>query len=827
MRPGLGSPPTWLRARSLLSWLRARIPEGHPLPEAAWLRRHRGIVVLLWIHVVGLAVFGILTGADLLHTLFEAGIVAVMALLSGFMRWGRRFAEITACLGLLTSSGLLVHFSGGYIEMHFHFFVMVGLMALYQDWVPFLLAIGYVVVHHGLVGVLEPMSVFNHEAAWTHPWRWAALHGVFILAMSVVSLIAWRLAEAAHVRGELILHSAGDGIIGVDAEGRTTFANAAAAAMTGWSVEELIGRPVHALLLAPDEAAPWRAPVELTKREGEVILRRKSGGTFPAQFVSTPIEERGGVVGAVLVFSDITQRRRAEAAVRDSERRYRLLAENISDVIWIRDMNLRPVYISPSVARLRGYTVEEAMTQSLAETLTPASVALAVKALGHAVAADGRGEADPELSLTLDLETLCKDGSTVWTETTMTFMRDQDGRADGIIGVSRNIAERRRAAEALRQTEHQLRQVQKMDAVGRLAGGIAHDFNNLLTVILGRTDLLRRRVEGDRARRDLELITATAGRAGSLTRQLLAFSRNQLLQPKVMDLNTVVPRMADMLRRLIGEHIRLVTVLQPNLGAVRADPTQIEQVIVNLVVNARDAMPGGGVLTIETADARVDDITEAHELSPGPLVSLVVRDTGCGMDASVQAHLFEPFFTTKEPGKGTGLGLATVYGIVKQHDGAIFAESAPGQGATFRIYLPRVADAAVAETDDREPPGPGTETILLVEDEAEVRDLADEILRGHGYTVLAAGPEDALTVSERHAGTIDLLLTDVVMPRMNGRDLADRVTQLRPRTKILFMSGYTDDAILHHGVLEENGRLLAKPFRAADLLRKVREILDR
>jgi two-component system cell cycle sensor histidine kinase/response regulator CckA len=947
------------RVRPLLSWLQTRIPEGHPLAEAVWWRRHRGILMLLWAHVVGLAAFGILAGSDPLHALLESGVVAGMALLAGVTRWGRRFAEIMACVGLVSSSALLVHFSGGYIEMHFHFFVMVGVMALYQDWVPFLFAIGYVVVHHGLVGVLDPMSVFNHEAAWTHPWRWAAIHGVFILGMSVVSLIAWRLAEAAHARGELILNSAGDGIIGVDEHGRTTFANAAAAAMTGWDVEELLDRPLHTLLLAADQDAPWRSAASLTEAEvaGEMVFRRKNGATFPVDYISTPIEKGGNVAGAVVVFNDITRRKRAEAEVRESERRYRLLAENVSDVIWVRDMNLAPVYISPSVSRLRGYTTEEAMTQGLAETLTPASMAVAVKALGNTLALEGQGEAGPDLSLTLDLETLCKDGSTVWTETTMTFMRDPDGRAAGIVGVSRNITERKRAAEALResemrfrsvtdsaadaiiaadadgtivswnhgaeaifgytegeivgrplttlmperyreahrrglaransadrsvvgrnlefsgvrkdgtefpleltlgsweseqgrfyggiirdvterkraeealrQTEQQLRQAQKMEAVGQLAGGIAHDFNNLLTVILGRSDLMGRRLQaGTPLHRDVTLIAATAARAGALTRQLLAFSRNQVLQPKVLDLNAVVGGMVTLLRRLIGEHIRLVTVFQPDLGAVRADPTQIEQVIVNLVVNARDAMPAGGTLTIETADARIDDAAADPEPSvgPGPLVSLIVRDTGCGMDANVQAHLFEPFFTTKAPGKGTGLGLATVYGIVKQHNGAIFAESAPEQGTTFRIYLPRATPDVVDETEDPPALKPGSETILLVEDEVEVRHLADEILRGHGYTVLAAGPDEALSLGARHPGVIQLLLTDVVMPGTNGRELADRLTRLRPETKVLFMSGYTDEAIVHHGVLNDHGRLLAKPFRAEDLLRKVREVLDR
>jgi CheY-like chemotaxis protein len=370
-----------------------------------------------------------------------------------------------------------------------------------------------------------------------------------------------------------------------------------------------------------------------------------------------------------------------------------------------------------------------------------------------------------------------------------------------------------------------------MEAVGRLAGGIAHDFNNLLTVVTGRVELLLRRLPpGEPVRRDLELIKKTGDRAAMLTRQLLAFSRKQMLQPKVLDLNGIVAGVVQMLQRLIGEDIDLVTLLDPNLGPVRADPAQLEQIILNLAVNARDAMPQGGRLVIETANIDLDETFAAVNpgATAGPHVLLQVSDTGAGMSPEVQAHIFEPFFTTKDVGKGTGLGLATVYGIVKQHDGYITVESTPGAGATFRIYLRRIEeaprDAEVGAAASRAVTG--SETVLLVEDEDGLRELAREILTAAGYKVLvAAGPVEGLELAGRHGGPIHLLLTDVVMPQMSGRELADRLVPEHPGMRVLYMSGYTDDAIVHHGVLDPGTVLLPKPFTPDALTRKVREVL--
>jgi len=397
---------------------------------------------------------------------------------------------------------------------------------------------------------------------------------------------------------------------------------------------------------------------------------------------------------------------------------------------------------------------------------------------------------------------------------------------------SRLYLEIRRAYDELTQTQDQLTQAQKMEAVGRLAGGIAHDFNNLLTVILGRTELLLQPLKPeDPLHRSIDLIRKTAGRAAELTRQLLAFSRKQVLQPKALDLNSVVSNMEQMLGRVIGEDISLVTVLDPTLGHVKADLGQIEQVVMNLAVNARDAMPQGGRLTIETANVELDAAYARLHVgaSPGANVMLAVSDTGVGMPRDVQAHIFEPFFTTKEPGKGTGLGLATVYGVVKQTGGYVWVYSEPGQGAAFKIYLPRVVDAvetAARETVVTESPR-GTETILLVEDEEGVRELTRDILRASGYTVVdAEHGGEALLACERHAGPIHLLMTDVIMPQMSGRELAERLTRLRPDMKVLYVSGYTDDAVVRHGVLESGTAFLQKPFIPDTVTRKVREVLD-
>jgi len=392
--------------------------------------------------------------------------------------------------------------------------------------------------------------------------------------------------------------------------------------------------------------------------------------------------------------------------------------------------------------------------------------------------------------------------------------------------------ERKRTENALRHSEKQLWQSQKMEAVGRLAGGVAHDFNNLLTVIKGYTELMLTDLKpSDPLRAEMGEVQRAADRAAALTRQLLAFSRRQVLASKVVNLNYLVEDMNKLLRRLLGEDIELASKLADDMGSVKADPGQIEQVIMNLAVNARDAMPKGGKLTIETANLDLDQVYSREHvmIKPGPYVMLAIADTGSGMDAETLSHVFEPFFTTKEQGKGTGLGLSTVYGIVKQSGGYIWPYSEPGMGTTFKIYLPRVDEVAEREQPHTKvSPGlGGKETILLVEDEEGVRGLTRQLLQRYGYTVLEAEHgQEALLLCERYSGPIHLLLSDVVLAQMSGRELVERLVPLRPEMKVLYMSGYSDEAIVHHGVLKAGTAFLQKPFTTESLMRKLREVLD-
>jgi len=516
-------------------------------------------------------------------------------------------------------------------------------------------------------------------------------------------------------------------------------------------------------------------------------------------------------VGGQIAFA--IERKRAEEKVRQSEARLRVLIEQLPAVLWTVDKDLRfTSLLGAGLARL-SLKPNQLVGMSLLDYFETADQTfLPIAAHRRAVA----GEA-----MTFHVE--WKGGSYACHAEPL---RDAKGQLQGAICMSLDITDRK-------QLEEQLRQAQKMEAVGRLAGGIAHDFNNLLMVIQGYADLLAERIpSGEPLRRNAEQIQMAAQRATSLTRQLLAFSRKQMLAPKVLSIQTVVSDMEKILRRLIGEDVALETSSAPDLWLVKADRSQIEQVILNLAVNARDAMPRGGRLTIEAANVELD-ASYAHPpavLSPGQYVMLAVTDNGCGMDAQTQAHIFEPFFTTKEKGKGTGLGLATVYGIVKQSGGYVWVYSEPGRGTSFKIYLPRIEEQHITagrerRTELRSLPR-GSETVLLVEDEKGVRELAREYLEMSGYSVLEAeNGHTALELVAMHAGQIHLLMTDVVMPGISGRELAERVMQIRPGIKVLYMSGYTDQAVVHHGILEGDVALLQKPFTLATLAAKLREIL--
>jgi PAS domain S-box-containing protein len=423
-------------------------------------------------------------------------------------------------------------------------------------------------------------------------------------------------------------------------------------------------------------------------------------------------------------------------------------------------------------------------------------------------------------------------GNRIWVRVCGEAERSPSGTITRVQGAFQDITERRRAEESVDQLEHQLRQAQKLESVGQLAGGIAHDFNNLLTAISGYSDLtLRRMSADDPLRRNIEEIKKAGDRSAELTYQLLAFSRRQILQPQVLSINDAINDTSRMLERLIGEDIRLIKVLSPQAGQVKVDPGQLSQIIINLAVNARDAMPRGGRLTFETKRVRLgEDFTSRHvDVLPGEYVVLAISDSGCGMSREVQQQVFEPFFTTKEVGKGTGLGLATVYGIVKQSGGNIWVDSEIGVGSTFKIYLPRVTEATEdAETTptDAELPG-GTESILLVEDDAMVRGLTRQVLEMCGYAVtVASNGSEALSVCEQNHEPFDLLLTDVVMPGTGGRELAEQFALINPHASIVFMSGYTDDAVVRHGVMNQSVNFVEKPFTPWALSQKLRSVLD-
>lgn len=511
--------------------------------------------------------------------------------------------------------------------------------------------------------------------------------------------------------------------------------------------------------------------------------------------------------------AEITERYRAEEKLRESEERYRDLFENANDLIHSFKPDGRIVYANRAWKNVLGYSEEEITGLNIRQILHPDSL----ESFDGQIARLLRGETVDKAEITL----VTKDGKKILGEASRTC-KMVEGRPAFVRSIIRDVTERRHLEEQLRQTV-------KMEAIGQLAGGVAHDFNNLLTIISGYGQILEERIDPTEREYVLEILKASE-RAAALTRQLLAFSRRQILAPQVLDLNSIVANMEKMLKRLIGENIELATAQEANLGRVKADAGQVEQVILNLCVNARDAMPEGGKITIETANVDLDEAySRSHStVVPGPYVMLAVSDTGHGMDSGTMSHIYEPFFTTKEKGKGTGLGLSTVYGIVKQSGGNIWVYSEVGRGSTFKVYLPRIQAAATLAPAASAPESiRGTETILLVEDEVAVRSLVRDTLRSYGYHVLEAqGADHAVSILEEYAEPIHLLLTDVIMPQVSGRELARRLLPVHPEAEILFMSGYTDNAIVRHGVLDANTFFLQKPFMPKTLVTKVREVLD-
>jgi PAS domain S-box-containing protein len=623
-------------------------------------------------------------------------------------------------------------------------------------------------------------------------------------------------------RYQLVVNNIREALVIDDLEGRIVFANDEFLKLFGVSREELPSMTREDYM-----AHEWQAEImdhgdrrmrgERVSEEFELEGMRKDGTRLWLDVTVTKVIQNGKMIGAQSTIRDITERKLAVEALRQNEARYSGLLEAAPDAIVVVNRSGQIVLTNTRTDKMFGYTRAE-LTGQLIEFLIPA------RFHESHVVHRSRYFASPTFRELRHQEIFGqrKDGSEFPVEITLSHL-DVEGETL-VTAIVRDISDRL-------QLEAQLHQAQKMDAIGRLSGGIAHDFNNILTVILGYCDnLLKDFSLAHPQRTQLDEIKKAGERAAALTRQLLAFSRTQSLRPRVLDLNEVVTRMGTLLARLIGEDIEFATVLSPSLWRVSVDPSQIERVIMNLAVNARDAMPHGGKVTIETANVELgqETVRESSGMSPGAYVMLAVSDIGEGMDPETQARIFEPFFTTKELGKGTGLGLATVYGIIKQSGGFIWVYSEVGKGTTLKIYLPRVSDNVESEPLSPAPvkATKGSETILVVEDDAAVRILTCGHLKAGGYHVLeaASGP-DAIEIARRHKGQIHLLLTDVVMPKMNGPELAAELAVYCPETKVLYVSGYTADAATHHGLLDAGLAFLEKPFMQDALLGKIREIL--
>jgi len=659
-----------------------------------------------------------------------------------------------------------------------------------------------------------------------------------------------RAAEEALQKSEeslrTTLDSIGDAVIATDVEGRVMRMNPVAERLTGWKIDDARGQPFAKVFAIKSEITgePAANPVERVLREGIVVglanhtaLVARDGKTHPIADSAAPIRDaRGKMTGVVLVFRDQTDEREAERAIREVNAFLDSIVENIPNMIFVKDgKDLRFVRFNKAGEELVGSPREDLIGKNDYDLFPKEQ-------------ADFFTQKDREVLRSKKLLDVLEEKIETprgqrWLHTRKIPIMGESGEAKYLLGISEDITDKREMmvelerrveerTKELRNSEEQLRQSQKMEAIGRLAGGVAHDFNNLLSVILSYGEMMSSELpKDDPLHGELTEIRKAAQRAADLTRQLLAFSRQQVLAPKVTDLNQTLGSMDKMLTRIIGEHIEVRTLQSQGLGMVKVDPGQIEQVIMNLVVNARDAMPKGGTITLETANIELDQsyADEHVGVTAGPHVMVAVTDTGVGMDKKTLGRIFEPFFTTKETGKGTGLGLSTVFGIVKQSGGHIWVYSELDHGTTFKIYFPRVnAEQRRASVGQMATTPRGSETILLVEDEDQVRALATKVLERQGYEVFHAhDAAAAIALAKKHEGRIDLLLTDVVMPKMSGRELVEKLGPTRPDMKVLFMSGYTDDTIVHHGVLGAGVAFLQKPITPDTLARKVREVLDR
>jgi PAS domain S-box-containing protein len=676
-----------------------------------------------------------------------------------------------------------------------------------------------------MVLALGPLTVLLVVAQLGPEWRRL---GFYLLGVSIACYAArlgvseYRKAQTAEIahRNTLAMDSAVNGIAIIEPSGKHSYVNPAYARMMGLqSPESALGK-LWTQVYDPGNVEPVVGSIRQGLKEhgkwfGPLTVRHEDGTVVPMEMAVTALP--GG--GVVCVSRDITQRLTAQRGWAEAEAKYRALIEHVSAVSYIAEVGVNGEwhYVSPQVETMFGFSVAEWLRDS-------SKWIRHVHPDDHPVIEAAERASERGERFHVEYRVIRKDGGVIWVSDTAVVVAGADSRFS-MEGIIVDITERK-------QLEGQLQQARRMEAVGRLAGGIAHDFNNLLTIIKGYTELALTRVKAQpELRADVERIEDATERAATLVRQLLAFSRRQVLQPKVLDLNSIVVGLDKLLRRLMDEDIEMVTVTGDGVGTIKADPGQIEQVIMNLVVNARDAMPEGGRLMVETANVELDAAYASDHTSvrPGRYVMLAVTDTGIGMDADTVAHIFEPFYTTKESGRGTGLGLSTVYGIVKQSGGYIWVYSELGKGTAFKVYLPRVDEPVEAPSSSKKRKGDqkGTETILLVEDDPQVRELTRTVLAAKGYFIVeAAGPEDAERICEGDRTEIHLLLTDVTMPGISGRELARRLTARLPKLKVLYMSGYTFNIMANGGTLERGVAFLQKPFTPNVLVEKVREVLD-